>query len=245
MHRPAGLFALFQALWLPLCPSPGLCPSLGPRPALAAHTPWIPGPLSRPVDSAPGAARRWPARLPGSPSSGALSASRLKYPQARGRRSRAGDGEVQSAQSTIPEARLRREGWGRGKVPAPRGAQGARALRAEGEPGAGTPPAAWTVRRWARSAGPRSPVGLGSWVQEGREGEERPALPLPPPLPPAQLLGEPPGAPGLASAHVIPEPPLPPPRRGKPPPPCSPAPALPSGPRHAGGRVTLSLSRAP
>lgn len=153
MHRPARLFALFQALWLPLCPSPGLCPSLGPGPALAAHTPWIPGPLSRPVDSALGAARRWPACLPGSPSSGALSASRLKYPQARGRRSRAGDGEVQSAQSAIPEARLRREGLGAWEGPSAKGRPGGAGAQSRGRAGS----------RDAACCVDRAQVGAFSW----------------------------------------------------------------------------------
>lgn len=58
---------------LHLLTRPSLCPSLGPQVgAGSSQMPWIPRPLSRSVDSAPGAAGRCPARRPGSPSSGAF-----------------------------------------------------------------------------------------------------------------------------------------------------------------------------
>lgn len=127
------LCARSPALWLPLCLGPASVPPQATRPALAAHTPWIPGPLSRPVDSAPSAAGRCPASLPGSPSSGALCTPRPKYPRARGWRRRAWDGEAQPARGATPEARLRGEGLGAQERSRRRGAP---ARRAAGKPGA-------------------------------------------------------------------------------------------------------------
>lgn len=159
------LCARSPALWLPLCLGPASVPPQATRPALAAHTPWIPGPLSRPVDSAPSAAGRCPASLPGSPSSGALCTPRPKYPRARGWRRRAWDGEAQPARGATPEARLRGEGLGAQERSRRRGAPRAEP-QASLEPRG--PPAARTVRRWARSPGARSPVGLSGRVREGR-----------------------------------------------------------------------------
>lgn len=215
----------------------------GSRPALAARTPWIPGPLSRPVDSAPGAAGRCPACAPGSPSSGALSAPRLKYPRPGAGGVEPGMGKLSPRRAPSPRRGCGERGWGSGKGP-----------RAKGRPG---------------GAGAQSSGRAGSWEAAGREdGAQVGALSWTPltcrarrPGPEAKGGRGDAGAPAAAAAAACPTlgraargsgtclrpcdpgPPLPPPRLGKPPPPCSPAPALPSGPRHAVGRVTLS--RAP
>lgn len=180
---------------------------------------------------------RYPARPPGSPSSGALCALKPKYPRAGGWRASARDKEARPAGGVGGASARRGSGEGLGPQERPRrgGAPGRGRAEPRGRESGGRGPR-------GPGAGGRAPLApltcqAGRRVQEAREGGrgDTAALAAAAAAAACPALGRAargsgtclrPCDPGAAPAAAP---------AGKPPPPRSPAPALPSGPRPAGG----------
>lgn len=157
------------------CPLPGPVASSLPR--LSSFPPQDPGrrrPLARPgprtFEPASGLRARRSREVP-SPSARLAQfrrplRSETTVPRAGGWRTSAGTRKPsQRGRGGSSSRRGYGEGLGAQERPGREGAP----RRGRAEPGVRRPRAAQTARRWARSSGPRSPVGLGGRVPEARE----------------------------------------------------------------------------